>query len=77
MSGDGEAPPLELPSARFCPYVQRARIALEEKCPGKFAMANAIERRPPNVFVEAPLVFKKIPRPGCQSFLMGGAAPRW
>lgn len=41
-SDSGDAPQIELLSAWFCPYAQRAWIALEEKCPGKFTVTESM-----------------------------------
>ena len=47
MSAGGEAPKIELLSGWFCPYAQRAWIALEEKCAGDFAVTEALRINPP------------------------------
>ncbi|KAL9185472.1 hypothetical protein ACHAXT_003249 [Thalassiosira profunda] len=61
MSG-GVAPDVELLSGWFCPYAQRAWIAMEEKCPGTFTVTNAMEVKPPRSFEKAPLLVEKNPK---------------
>mmetsp|Transcript_4564 Transcript_4564/g.8166 ORF Transcript_4564/g.8166 Transcript_4564/m.8166 type:complete len:261 (-) Transcript_4564:176-958(-) len=60
--GSETIPKIELLSAWFCPYAQRAWIALEEKCPGNFTVSEAMERKPPNIFEKTPLLLEKNPK---------------
>ncbi|KAL7553549.1 hypothetical protein ACHAWF_016829 [Thalassiosira exigua] len=54
-------PDAELLTAWFCPYAQRVRIALEEKCPGKFVATEAL-RSTPGGFEKDARLFEKNPR---------------
>lgn len=60
-----EAPKIELLSAWFCPYAQRAWIALEEKCAEAgegFVVTESMEQRKPNIMAKTALLLEKNPR---------------
>mmetsp|Transcript_53250 Transcript_53250/g.113138 ORF Transcript_53250/g.113138 Transcript_53250/m.113138 type:complete len:251 (-) Transcript_53250:52-804(-) len=63
VGGEGDAPKeVELLSAWFCPYAQRAWIALEERCPGRFAVTESMKIRPPSTFEKSPMLLEKNPK---------------
>lgn len=58
-------PKVELLSAWFCPYAQRAVMALMERCaPGDFTITNAMEinHDPPKRLEKIPLLLEKNPK---------------
>lgn len=61
VNGISEGPNVELLSAWFCPYAQRAWIALEEKCEGAFAVTEAMKRKPPATFEKKSMLLEKNP----------------
>lgn len=62
-AGSSETPKkIELLSAWFCPYAQRAWIAMEEKCPGEFSLTESMKIVPPTFFEKTKLLMEKNPK---------------
>mmetsp|Transcript_35854 Transcript_35854/g.65778 ORF Transcript_35854/g.65778 Transcript_35854/m.65778 type:complete len:248 (+) Transcript_35854:328-1071(+) len=62
-ASSSETPKIELLSAWFCPYAQRAWIALEEKCTtGTFTVTESMKRQPPKSFEKTPFLLEKNPK---------------
>lgn len=61
-SGSDDASQIEILSGWFCPYAQRAWMALEEKCAGKYTLTEAMENIPAQkCMIKLPLLLEKNP----------------
>lgn len=70
----GESTPkIKLLSAWFCPYAQRAWIALEEKCSGNFTVVESMNKKShtPYVVEKTSLLFQKNPK-ACVPVILDG-----